>query len=102
VTYDSAVHFFSLPLDENADPTILNIGDIQNPFVPLPFEKLALNVATDIDRLNNLLDKVYNIYTPEYYSQGRQVVSACTGAAIKASSLMLEEHGKPSTPFKAN
>jgi protein transport protein SEC24 len=101
VTYDSAIHFFSLSQDENADPTILNVGDIQNPFVPLPFQKLALNVATDIDRLNNLLDKIYNMYTPEYYSQGRQVVSTCTGAAIKASSQMLEELGKFLNCFKA-
>lgn len=45
VTYDSTINFFQIPQDENAEPTILNVGDLKNAFVPLPFEKLAMNVA---------------------------------------------------------
>ena len=71
VTFDSTIHFFSIPADENAEPTILNVGDVNNAFVPLPFEKLCLNVGIDKERINNLLDKIYNFYSQEWYAQGR-------------------------------
>lgn len=60
VTYDSTIHFFALPQDENAEPTVMIVGDIERPFVPLPFSRLMLNVAQDKDKLCNLIDKVYN------------------------------------------
>ena len=62
ITYDSTINFYSIPLDENAEPTILNVSDVNNAFVPLPFEKLVFNIANDKQRLDNLLDKIYNFY----------------------------------------
>jgi len=61
--------------------------------VPLPTTKLLMNVSEDGERLFALLDKVYNFYSEEHYSSGRQVTSVATGAAIKACTMLLAETG---------
>jgi len=94
VTYDSTIHFFTMPTDENADPTILNIGDINDPFVPLPFSKLMFNVAKDKDRMCGLIDKLYSYYTHEYYDRSRQAHNSAVGAALKACVNLLDDDGK--------
>jgi hypothetical protein len=102
VTYDSTIHFFSLPLDESAEPTILNVGDINNPFVPLPFTKLMLNVANDKSRLESLIDKIYNSYTQDYYSQSRTAHNSAVGAVLKACVDLLSADGKLPTNALTN
>lgn len=62
VTYDSTINFFTIPVGENAEMSINIVGDINNPFVPLPFSKLMLNVTDDHERLSALIDKIYNYY----------------------------------------
>lgn len=52
-----------------------------------------LNVTSDADRLYALLDKLYNMFTPEHYSQGRQVTQVCGGAAIKTAISLTEGLG---------
>lgn len=59
VTFDSSIHFFTLPKDENSEPTILNVGDINDPFSPLPFSRLMLNVQQDKERISGLIDRIY-------------------------------------------
>lgn len=94
VTYDSSVQFYSLPLDESAQPTVLIVSDITNPFVPLPFSKLMLNVGSEKDRLNSLIDRVYNQYTPDHYTQSRQAHCSAVGAVTKACVDLLADDGK--------
>ena len=52
-----------------------------------------MNVAEDGERIYALIDKIYNLYSDEYYAQGRQVASVATGAAIKAGTLLLDDCG---------
>jgi hypothetical protein len=59
--------------DENAEPQIYQLGDLQDPFVPLPASLLLLNLAENGDKIYALLDKIYNMFTPEFYQSGRQV-----------------------------
>ena len=82
-----------MPTDSNGEPLILQVGDVNDPYVPLPSSKLLMNVAEDGERLYALIDKIYNLYSDEYYAQGRQVASVATGAAIKAGTLLLEDCG---------
>ena len=82
-----------MPADPNAEPVILQVGDIQEPYIPLPPSKLLMNVSEDGERLFALIDKIYNFYSADYYAQGRQVTSVATGAALTASKSMLEETG---------
>ena len=65
-TYDQSIMFYTLA-DENAEPQVYQLGDLTDPFIPLPASKLLMNVAEDGDRLYALLDKIYNMYTQELY-----------------------------------
>lgn len=85
--------FYTLA-DENAEPQIYQVGDLTDPFIPLPASHLLMNVSEDGERLNALLDKIYNMYTQEHYQQGRQVTQVCSGAVIKAGIEALSEFGK--------
>ena len=88
------MQFYVMPQDIEGEPQILQIGDVQDPFVPLPASKLLMGMgAEDCDRVYALIDKIYNFYSEDYYSQGRQVTSIATGAAIVAASKVLEEEG---------
>ena len=79
--------------DPNGEPQILQVGDTNDPFIPLPASKLMMNVSEEHERIHALLDKIYNMYSEEHYSQGRQATSVATGAAIKAAMELLEENG---------
>ena len=82
-----------MPSDENGEPQILQVSDIEDPYIPLPTTKLLLNMVEDGDRIYALLDKIYNLYNEEHYAQGRQVTSVATGAALKSAKVLLEESG---------
>ena len=66
-TFDSRIQFYQMPEDENAEPQIIIVSDIDDPFIPLPLEKLLMNMDTDRDRFLALLDKLYNMYSTEHY-----------------------------------
>jgi hypothetical protein len=36
VTFDQAIQFYRIPLDENAEPSIYWVNDVEDPFYPLP------------------------------------------------------------------
>lgn len=72
-TFSETIHFYVMPADENAEPTIVQVSDVTDPFVPVPPSKLMFNVTEDSARLYALLDKLYNMFTEDHYSQGRQV-----------------------------
>ena len=65
-TYDQSITFYTLA-DADAEPQVYQLGDVTDPFIPLPASKLLMNVAEDGERLNALLDKIYNMYGEEHY-----------------------------------
>ena len=92
-TYDVTISFYVMSSDANGEPQILQVGDINDPFVPLPASKLLMNVAEDAERIHALIDKIYNMHSDEHYAHGRQLTSIATGAAIVAGKNLLEEIG---------
>ena len=92
-TYDQSIMFYTLA-DENAEPQIYQVGDLADPFIPLPASKLLLNLAEDGDKVYALIDKIYNMYTAEHYQGGRQVTQICSGAVITAGMEALCDLGK--------
>jgi hypothetical protein len=53
-----------------------------------------LNVANDKDRLNGLIDRLYNYYNPDYYAQSRLTHNSAVGSALKAFIDLLDNDGK--------
>lgn len=70
------------------------IGDANDPFVPLPLEKLMFNLATSKDKFENLVDKIYNLYSAESVKQDRLSNQNCMGAGVKAGFELLKGNGK--------
>jgi Sec23/Sec24 trunk domain len=65
LTYDVNIHFYNLPTDPNGEPTILWVGDVNDPFVPYPREKLMLKVVEDREKIDIFLDKLVTLHYPE-------------------------------------
>ena len=51
-----------MPQDVDGELQILQVSDIEDPYLPLPNSKLLLNIVEDGDRIYALLDKIYNMY----------------------------------------
>lgn len=92
-TFDVTIQFYQMPQDPNGEPLILQVGDVNDPYIPLPPSKLLMNVVEDADSIYNLLDKLYNFFSADHYAQGRQVTSIATGAALVSAKALLEEKG---------
>jgi hypothetical protein len=85
------IHFYTIPLS-GGEPTLLWVGDITDPFVPLPKDKLMLKVVDDRERIDVFLDKLLVMHTPE--NKKYQSPFLCTGAAIQAAKHLIEDDGK--------
>ena len=92
ITYDVNIHFYSLPLNSDGEPTLLWVGDITDPFIPMPKERLLLKLVDDRERIDTFLDKLLNLHTSE--NKKYQSPFLCTGAAIQAAIHLIEEDGK--------
>ena len=47
-----------MPQDPNAELLILQVGDILDPYIPIPAINLLMNVTSDGERLFALIDKI--------------------------------------------
>lgn len=92
VTFDVCIHFYQLSSHVGGDPTVLWVSDQQDPFVPLPKNKLLLKVVEDREKIDAFLDKILTMHTFENKKQ--QSPYLCTGAAIIAAKHLIEDEGK--------
>ena len=58
ITYDINLHFYNLPTDPNGEPSIVWVGEVNDPFIPFPKEKLMLKLIEDRERIDVFLDKL--------------------------------------------
>eukprot|EP00349_Pseudokeronopsis_sp_Brazil_P002794 CAMPEP_0202963266 /NCGR_PEP_ID=MMETSP1396-20130829/7245_1 /ASSEMBLY_ACC=CAM_ASM_000872 /TAXON_ID= /ORGANISM="Pseudokeronopsis sp., Strain Brazil" /LENGTH=361 /DNA_ID=CAMNT_0049684321 /DNA_START=1043 /DNA_END=2128 /DNA_ORIENTATION=+ len=91
LTFDVNIHFYNLPADPNGEPTVLWVGDVDNPFVPFPKEKLMLNVVRDREKIDIFLDKLANFHHLE--NKKHMAATTVTGAALGAAINMLQLEG---------
>jgi hypothetical protein len=92
MTYDVNLHFYNMHSDPNGEPTVLWVGDIQDPFVPFPKERLMLRVVEDREKIDVFLDKLLTFHNVEM--KKHQPATICTGAAIAAAKQLIHEEGK--------
>lgn len=92
MTYDVNLHFYNMHSDPNGEPTILWVGDVQDPFVPFPQEKLMLNLVKDREKIDIFLDKLINFHNVEQKKNMPQAIA--TGAAVSAAKQLIQDEGK--------
>jgi hypothetical protein len=100
VTYDQGIQYYKIPLDVNAEPSILWVNDLDDPFVPLPRETVMLNLTDDRDRIEMFLDKLITFYYTE--SRKNMPIQTCLGAAMSSCSQLLEGSGGHVLVFSSN
>jgi len=66
MTFDVNIHFYQQPSQLGGEPTVLWVGDIVDPFVPLPKEKLLLRLIEDREMIDAFLDKLLVLHTAEH------------------------------------
>lgn len=65
LTVDEYVHCYTLSDDIERGPTIHQISDKTDPFLPVPFDNLMLNLSQDRGKIDHLLTKLLEIHTEE-------------------------------------
>lgn len=65
LTVDEYVHCYTLSDDFERGPTIHQISDKTDPFLPVPFDNLMLNLSQDRGKIDHLLTKLLEIHTEE-------------------------------------
>lgn len=100
MTFDQAVHFYKVPLDENAEPSIFWMNDLDDPFHPLPIQTVMLNVKDDRDRIDIFLDKLIQLYYTE--ARKNSSIQTCLGSAISCCSQLMEKTGGRLMVFSSN
>lgn len=91
MTFDKCIQYYDVPMDPNGEPTILWVGETQDPFVPFPREKLMLNVTADRERIDAFLDKLITMY---HFGERKNVPNqSCLGAAMSSGVQVFNKHG---------
>jgi hypothetical protein len=91
VTFDQGIQYYKLPLDENAEPSIFLVNDVEDPFVPLPIDAVKLSVIDDRERIDIFLDKLITMYYTE--ARKNMPIQTCLGAAMSSASQLLHNSG---------
>jgi len=94
MTYDVNLHFYNMPVDPNGEPNILWVGDIADPFVPYPKERLMMKCVEDREKIDIFLDKLATMHNPE--QKKNMPATVCTGAAVSAAKQLLQNEGNSS------
>lgn len=100
MTFDQQMQFYQMAQDANADPTILVVADVDDPFAPGPRERLMLNIKEDRDLIDALLDKLVTLYNIE--SRKNLPIQICSGAAMFAGKDLLAKRGGKVLLFASN
>ncbi|CAD8055747.1 unnamed protein product [Paramecium sonneborni] len=58
ITFDSKILFYNLPKNLTGEPQIIVVSEIDEANVPLPPEKLFLNIENDRDKIDYMLEKL--------------------------------------------
>ena len=74
----------------------MHVGDVESPFIPLPHNKLLMDLAVDRERIDILIEKISQMWGKTGQGPLRQKFAnqVCTGAALTACSKLLEDNGK--------
>ena len=93
--YDTKnIYFFYV---EKSDVRLTIMGDMNDPFCPLSMKKLFLNIGTQKEQFEKLIDRINNFISEKNTNlpnlKGHRQISSISGAAIKSGVDALMENG---------
>ena len=100
MTYDhQACHLYSVSQDPNGEPSIMVMAGLDDPFAPVPRERLMLKLVEDRERIDAFLDKLVSMYQTE--ERMTNINSTASGAAITTCVDLLSKTGGRVILFQA-
>ncbi len=85
ITFDKSIHFYNMRTG-GENPQMMVVGEIDDPFVPLP-DELLVNLSESREIVEKLLDSI-----PKSFAQ-TQIVDSAMGPAIQAAFLVMNHVG---------
>lgn len=85
ITFDKSIHFYNMRSGVE-NPQMMVVGEIEDPFVPLP-DELLVNLSESREIVEKLLDSL-----PKSFAQ-TQIVDSAMGPAIQAAFLVMNHVG---------
>lgn len=85
MTFDSSIQFYSFRPGASG-PQMIVMGEIDEPFIPLP-DELLVNLSENIDQIESLMDSI-----PSSFSRNQRADSAM-GPALQAAFLVMNHIG---------
>jgi protein transport protein SEC24 len=104
-TYDSkSIQFYSI--EKNSEVKAYIVADLENPFCPLPRNKMFLNVVDQKSQIEKVIEKI-TFYINEKYKESnsqnkKNIAGSVTGSAVAAGISALEENGGRVMVFTCN
>ena len=94
LSFNSSIQFYAAKANKpESDPTLVEIGDLDDPFVPCPCGQLALNLASHRTQIDALLDRVLSYACSDDPATSK--LGSCGGAAIRAATELLNAQESP-------
>jgi hypothetical protein len=59
LTYDTSLTFYTVAA--SGEITLLHVGEVDDPFIPLPVQKLMMEIVNDREKIDVVIDKIYNM-----------------------------------------
>ncbi|EQK99608.1 Protein transport protein SEC24 [Ophiocordyceps sinensis CO18] len=85
---DASLHFFSIPKDEddNAEPSMLVVSDLDEPFLPVPHD-LLVSLTESRQSIERFLQRLPDMF------QNNQNNGSCMGSALRAGHKLISALG---------
>jgi protein transport protein SEC24 len=95
ITFDAAVHFYSLPAGDDADPSVAVVADIDDMFIPTP-ENILAQLSECQPAFEKALDLIHTsckaAQVPGPAAKPSSSAS-CLGAALQGAQRVMEHYG---------
>lgn len=60
-TFDTALTFYNV--GPSGEISLLHVGEVDDPFIPLPLSRLLLDIVKDREKIDTVIDKIFNMFT---------------------------------------
>ncbi len=60
-TFDTAITFYNV--GPSGEISLLHVGEVDDPFIPLPLNRLLLDIGKDREKIDTVIDKIFNMFT---------------------------------------
>jgi len=61
LTFDTSLTFYNVAV--SGEISLMHVGEVDDPFIPVPLKKLMMDIVIDRERIDIVIDKIFNMYS---------------------------------------